>query len=105
MGIQRDPTFGPVAMFGLGGVFVEILKDVVFHRCPFGDDVAEQMIRSIKGAPFASSSYRHSSRKRRQSPSAAQRPQPSTEAGSRLQVNIRTSAPHAETEIRVSNVK
>jgi len=39
-------------MFGLGGVFVEILKDVVFHRCPFGDDVAEQMIRSIKGAPL-----------------------------------------------------
>ena len=52
MGIQRDPTFGPVAMFGLGGVFVEILKDVVFHRCPFGEDVAEQMIRSIKGAPL-----------------------------------------------------
>lgn len=52
MGIQRDPTFGPVAMFGLGGVFVEILKDVVFHRCPFGEDVAEEMIRSIKGAPL-----------------------------------------------------
>lgn len=52
MGIQRDPTFGPVAMFGLGGVFVEILKDVVFHRCPFGEDVAEEMIRSIQGAPL-----------------------------------------------------
>ena len=52
MGIVRDPVFGPVAMFGLGGIFVEIMKDVVFHRCPFGVDVAEQMIRSIKGAPL-----------------------------------------------------
>ncbi len=52
MGIIRDPVFGPMAMFGLGGIFVEILKDVVFRRCPFGDDVAEQMIRSIKGAPL-----------------------------------------------------
>lgn len=52
MGINRDPVFGPIAMFGLGGVFVEVLKDVVFHRCPFGEDVAENMIRSIKGAPL-----------------------------------------------------
>ncbi|QEZ42904.1 acetate--CoA ligase family protein [Cupriavidus oxalaticus] len=52
MGINRDPVFGPIAMFGLGGVFVEVLKDVVFHRCPFGEDVAEQMIRSIQGAPL-----------------------------------------------------
>ena len=52
LGIHRDPVFGPMAMFGLGGIFVEILKDVVFRRCPFGEDVAEQMIRSIKGAPL-----------------------------------------------------
>lgn len=52
MGIHRDPVFGPMAMFGLGGIFVEILKDVVFHRCPFGTDVAEKMIASIKGAPL-----------------------------------------------------
>ena len=52
LGIHRDPVFGPIAMFGLGGIFVEILKDVVFHRCPFGPDVAEEMIRSIKGAPL-----------------------------------------------------
>lgn len=52
LGIHRDPVFGPVAMFGLGGIFVEILKDVVFRRAPFGPDVAEQMIRSIKGAPL-----------------------------------------------------
>jgi acyl-CoA synthetase (NDP forming) len=52
MGIHRDPVFGPVAMFGLGGVFVEVLKDVVFRRCPFGVDIAEEMIRSIRGAPL-----------------------------------------------------
>ena len=52
MGIKRDPVFGPIAMFGLGGVFVEVMKDVVLQRCPFGIDVAEEMIRSIKGAPL-----------------------------------------------------
>ncbi len=52
LGIHRDPVFGPMAMFGLGGIFVEVLRDVVFRRCPFGEDVAERMIRSIKGAPI-----------------------------------------------------
>ncbi len=52
LGIHRDPVFGPMAMFGLGGIFVEVLKDVVFRRCPFGIDDAERMIRSIKGAPL-----------------------------------------------------
>jgi len=52
IGTHRDPVFGPVAMFGLGGIFVEILDDVVLHRCPFGEDVALEMIQSIKGAPL-----------------------------------------------------
>jgi acyl-CoA synthetase (NDP forming) len=52
LGIHRDPVFGAVAMFGLGGIFVEVLKDVVFRRCPFGTETAEAMIRSIKGAPL-----------------------------------------------------
>lgn len=52
MGIVRDPVFGPIAMFGLGGVFVEVLKDVVFRRCPFGRAEAEAMIRSIRAAPL-----------------------------------------------------
>ena len=52
LGIHQDPVFGPIAMFGLGGIFVEILQDVVFHRAPFGEDVAETMIRSIKAAPL-----------------------------------------------------
>lgn len=52
LGIQRDPVFGPIAMVGLGGIFVEIVKDVVFRRCPFGIDVAAEMIRSLKAAPL-----------------------------------------------------
>jgi acyl-CoA synthetase (NDP forming) len=52
LGIHRDPVFGPVAMFGLGGIFVEIMRDVVFRRCPFGVDVAERMIRQVRGAPL-----------------------------------------------------
>jgi acyl-CoA synthetase (NDP forming)/antitoxin (DNA-binding transcriptional repressor) of toxin-antitoxin stability system len=52
LGIHRDPVFGPVAMFGLGGIFVEVMQDVVLHRCPFNEEVAEQMIRSIRGAPL-----------------------------------------------------
>ena len=51
LGVQRDPVFGPVAMFGLGGIFVEVLRDVALHRCPFGPDVAERMIRSLRAAP------------------------------------------------------
>ena len=52
MGIQRDPVFGPVALVGIGGIFVEILQDVALHRCPFGTEVAERMIRSLKAAPI-----------------------------------------------------
>jgi acyl-CoA synthetase (NDP forming) len=52
LGIHQDPVFGPVAMVGLGGIFVEILQDVAFRRCPFGADVAEAMIRSLRGAPL-----------------------------------------------------
>ncbi|MFT0138626.1 acetate--CoA ligase family protein [Alcanivoracaceae bacterium MT1] len=52
MGIQRDPQFGPVAVFGLGGIFVEVLKDVAFRRCPFDREEARDLILSIKGAPL-----------------------------------------------------
>lgn len=52
LGVHRDPVFGPIAAFGLGGIFVEVLRDVVFHRCPFGTDVAEAMIRSVRAAPL-----------------------------------------------------
>ena len=49
LGVQRDPLFGPAVMFGLGGVFVEALDDVVFRLAPFGLDEARRMIREIKG--------------------------------------------------------
>lgn len=52
LGIFRDPVFGPVAMVGLGGIFIEVLKDVSFRRCPFGAEEAERMIRSLKGFPL-----------------------------------------------------
>nr|WP_320191764.1 acetate--CoA ligase family protein [uncultured Desulfobacter sp.] len=49
LGIQRDPVFGPVVLFGLGGIFVEVFKDVAMRLAPFGEDAAAQMIREIKG--------------------------------------------------------
>jgi acyl-CoA synthetase (NDP forming) len=50
MGVSRDPTFGPVAVFGLGGIFVEILNDVAMKPCPFDEETAREMILSIRGA-------------------------------------------------------
>ncbi|MEO1988960.1 MAG: acetate--CoA ligase family protein [Martelella sp.] len=50
MGISRDPVFGPVAVFGLGGIFVEILNDVAIRPCPFDEAAAREMILSIKTA-------------------------------------------------------
>jgi acyl-CoA synthetase (NDP forming) len=49
MGMIRDPSFGPVIMFGLGGVFVEVLKDVAFRVVPIEESDAEDMINEIKG--------------------------------------------------------
>ena len=49
MGIVKDPSFGPVIMFGLGGVFVELLKDVAFRIVPIEKSDAEEMINEIKG--------------------------------------------------------
>ena len=49
LGIKRDAAFGPVIMFGLGGIFVEIFKDVKFRVAPLGETGAREMIQSIKG--------------------------------------------------------
>jgi acetyltransferase len=47
-GIATDPQYGPMMMFGLGGVFVEVLKDVTFRIAPLTDIDAEEMIKSVK---------------------------------------------------------
>ncbi|MGH9868443.1 MAG: acetate--CoA ligase family protein [Candidatus Polarisedimenticolia bacterium] len=54
LGAFRDPQFGPVLMFGLGGVYVEVLKDVAFRVLPITDAEAAAMIRSIRGFPLLS---------------------------------------------------
>jgi len=50
IGIMKDPNFGPVIMFGLGGIFVEVLKDVSFRILPIEYGDAEEMINEIKGS-------------------------------------------------------
>ena len=52
LGIKRDAAFGPVVMFGLGGLFVEIFKDVQFRVVPLGEKEAMEMIENIKGYPL-----------------------------------------------------
>jgi len=49
IGMMKDPHFGPVIMFGLGGIFVEILKDISFRILPLEERDAEEMIFEIKG--------------------------------------------------------
>lgn len=52
IGVTKDPQFGPVLMFGLGGVLVEVLKDVAFRIIPIEERDARQMIAEIKGYPL-----------------------------------------------------
>ncbi|MFC1952438.1 acetate--CoA ligase family protein [Chloroflexota bacterium] len=52
IGMSKDAQFGPVLMFGLGGVLVEILKDVSFRIVPLTTRDAREMIREIKGYPL-----------------------------------------------------
>jgi len=49
IGMMKDPHFGPVIMFGLGGIFVEILKDISFRILPIEEKDAQEMITEIKG--------------------------------------------------------
>ncbi len=48
LGMTRDPQFGPMLMFGLGGIFVEVMKDVTFHLAPITQDEALQMLKSTR---------------------------------------------------------
>ena len=50
VGATRDPTFGPIIMFGLGGIFVEVLKDVSFRIAPVTRYDAENMLKEIRAA-------------------------------------------------------
>lgn len=51
VGSVNDPTFGPTIMFGLGGIFVEVLKDVTFRVAPVNKPQIERMLTEIRGAP------------------------------------------------------
>jgi acyl-CoA synthetase (NDP forming) len=51
VGMSKDPQFGPVLMFGLGGILVEVLKDVSFRIVPVTERDAREMIQGIKGYP------------------------------------------------------
>lgn len=52
IGMSRDPQFGPLVAFGLGGIYVEALKDVVFRVAPFSRREAEEMVREIRSYPL-----------------------------------------------------
>ena len=50
VGVQRSPVFGMIVMVGLGGILVEVLKDVAFRRAPFGFDEAESMLAELRAS-------------------------------------------------------
>ena len=52
VGVSQDPLFGPVVMVGLGGVFVEVLRDVTFRVPPFAADEAGRMVRELQAYPL-----------------------------------------------------
>jgi acetyl-CoA synthetase (ADP-forming) len=52
VGAIKDPQFGPSIMFGLGGIFVEVLKDVTFRVAPITEEEAREMIMEVKAYPL-----------------------------------------------------
>ncbi len=51
VGVKRDPQFGPLLMFGMGGIYVEIFEDVTFRIAPINQADAEEMVKGIKAYP------------------------------------------------------
>ena len=49
LGAKIDPVFGPIVMFGLGGIYAEVMKDIAFAEAPLSNEQAEKMILSLKG--------------------------------------------------------
>ncbi len=52
LGVQRDPRFGPIIVFGLGGIYVEVLRDVTFRLAPLRTASARNMIESVRAFPL-----------------------------------------------------
>lgn len=52
IGMNRDPQFGALVTFGLGGIYVEALKDVAFRVAPFGEEDAHQLLNEIRATPL-----------------------------------------------------
>ena len=52
LGMNRDPQFGPLLMFGLGGIYVEVLRDVTFRLAPLSREEAQEMIQDIRSYPL-----------------------------------------------------
>ena len=52
VGFQRDPSFGPILVFGMGGIYVEELRDVTFRLAPIRPISARRMIESVRGYPL-----------------------------------------------------
>ena len=48
IGIKNDKTFGPIIMLGIGGIYVEVIKDISFRACPINESDAESMIQELK---------------------------------------------------------
>lgn len=52
LGVQRDPAFGPILAFGMGGIYVEVLRDVTFRLAPIRPLSAVNMVRSVRSFPI-----------------------------------------------------
>ncbi len=52
IGVQRDPSFGPIVVFGMGGIYVEVLRDVTFRLAPLRELSATHMVQSVRAYPL-----------------------------------------------------